>query len=179
MSRLARVAAALAALVVGACASLEPRAPEGPLEFDLAGRLAARYNGESFTGNLSWQHGRGGDEVLISSPLGQGIARIVREQGEVVLTTAKREEYRAADAESLTEKVLGFRLPLSGLADWVRARPSAGHAFHVERTPEGRVRSLQQRGWRIEYLRYDGERPALLQLSYPGIELRLAITQWK
>ena len=179
MSRLARVAAALAALVIGACASLEPRAPEGPLEFDLAGRLAARYNGESFTGNLSWQHGRGGDEVLISSPLGQGIARIVREQGEVVLTTAKREEYRAADAESLTEKVLGFRLPLSGLADWVRARPSGGHAFHIERTPEGRVRSLQQRGWRIEYLRYDGERPALLQLSYPGIELRLAITQWK
>ncbi|HKX37730.1 MAG TPA: lipoprotein insertase outer membrane protein LolB [Burkholderiales bacterium] len=179
MSRLARVAAALAALVIGACASLEPRAPEGPLEFDLAGRLAARYNGESFTGNLSWQHGRGGDEVLISSPLGQGVARIVREQGEVVLTTAKREEYRAADAESLTEKVLGFRLPLSGLADWVRARPSAGHAFHVERSPEGRVRSLQQRGWRIEYLRYDGERPALLQLSYPGIELRLAITQWK
>lgn len=179
MTRLARVAAALAALVIGACASLEPRAPAGPLEFDLAGRLAARYNGESFTGNLSWQHARGGDEVLISSPLGQGVARIVREEGEVVLTTAQREEYRAADAESLTEKVLGFRLPLSGLADWVRARPSGGHVYHVERSAEGRVRTLEQRGWRIEYLRYEGERPALLQLSYPGIELRLAITQWK
>ena len=180
MSRLARLAAALFALLVGACASLEPRPPAGPLDFSLAGRLAARYSGESFTGNLSWQHGPGGDDVLISSPLGQGVARIVREAaGEVVLTTAQRQEYRAADAESLTQEVLGFRLPLSGLADWVRARPSGGHPFHLERSSEGRVRSLQQRGWHIEYLRYDGERPSLLQLSYPGIELRLAITQWK
>jgi outer membrane lipoprotein LolB len=170
-----RPALALAALLLAACATLERGAPS-----DLAGRLAARYNGDSFSGNLSWQHARAGDEVLISSPLGQGVARIVRApDGEVTLTTAQRQEYRAADAESLTQEVLGFRLPLGGLADWVRAAPSPGHDHRVERSADGRVRTLEQRGWRIEYLEYRDERPSLLRLTYPGIELRLAVTQWK
>ena len=139
----------------------------------------AQAKGESFTGNLAWRHASAGDDVLISSPLGQGVARIVREHGEVTLTTAQREQYRAPDAESLTQKVLGFRLPLGGLADWVRARPSPDAPFRLEKSENGLPRVIEQRGWRIEYLEYENERPRLLRLAYPGIEMRLAISQWK
>jgi hypothetical protein len=31
----------------------------------------------------------------------------------------------------------------------------------------------------VEYQQYEGERPALMRLTYQGIELRLAISQWK
>lgn len=180
MTRAAGLVAALAAAaLLGACAQFEPRPPEGPLEFQLTGRLAARYEGESFTGNVAWSHARQGDEMLISSPLGQGVARIVRNAEGVILRTAEPREYRAADAEALTQKVLGFRLPLLGLGNWVRARPADGQAFHLERSPEGQVRVLEQRGWRIEYLEYEGERPRLMRLVYPGIELRFAVTEWK
>ncbi len=75
---------------------------------------------EAAGGQLRWRHDRDGDEMLISSPLGQGLARILRENEAVTLTTANGREYRAADAEALTERVLGFRVPLAGLADWVR-----------------------------------------------------------
>lgn len=173
------LAPALAAALLGACAQFEPRPPEGPLEFQLSGRLAARYQGESFTGNLTWSHARAGDEMLIASPLGQGVARIVRHGEGVTLRTAEPREYHAADAESLTQKVLGFRLPLAGLGDWVRARPAPDEPFDIERSADGRVRSLQQRGWKIEYLDYQGELPSRMRLVYPGVELRLAITQWK
>jgi outer membrane lipoprotein LolB len=164
-------------LVLGACAQLQTATE--PAEFSLSGRLAARSGDEAFSGSVQWRHSAASDEVLITTPLGQGVARIVREGDAVVLTTAEPKEYRAADVESLTEKALGFRLPLAGLADWVRGRPSGRVPFELRRGEDGRIRSLEQNGWKIEFTRYEGELPTRLQLHYPGVELRLAITEWK
>jgi outer membrane lipoprotein LolB len=166
------------ALLVAGCAQLEQKFADKP-EFDLTGRLAARYANESFTGNIAWRHARQTDEMLITSPLGQGVARIVRDGDAVTLATAEPREYRAADAESLTEEVLGFRLPLAGLADWVQARPSSNSPAQPQASPDGKLLALEQSGWKIEYQEYAGERPARMRLVYPGIELRLVITQWK
>ncbi|HJS77383.1 MAG TPA: outer membrane lipoprotein LolB [Burkholderiales bacterium] len=161
--RAVRVLVLLPALLV-ACAQVEIRPPEGPLEFSLAGRIAARYGGESFTGNIAWRHARGGDELLISTPTGQGVAQIVRQGEAVLLKTAEPREYRDNDAEALTERVLGFRIPIDGLADWVQGK----------RSPH-----LEDRGWKVEYQDYDAERrPTRMRLTYQGIELRLAISQW-
>jgi len=170
----------LAALaLLGGCAQVEIKPPTaGALEFELAGRIAARYGTESFSGNVAWRHARGGDEMLISTPFGQGVARIVREGEAVLLTTAEPREYRAVDAESLTERVLGFRVPLLGLADWVRARASEGAPARAEYSPDGKLAKLEQNGWRVEYQEYEGARPARLRLLYQGIELRLAVTKW-
>ena len=166
------------ALLACACAQVELK-PPSTVDFDLGGRIAARYGNEAFTGNIGWRHAGGGDELLISTPLGQGVARIVREGNAVQLTTAEGKQYRAPDAESLTERALGFRLPLEGLADWVQGRPSADSPARVDKAPDGKLRALEQRGWKIEYQQYEGERPALMRLTYQGIELRFAISQWK
>jgi outer membrane lipoprotein LolB len=170
--------AALAALAGCAQFEIAPEAGD-PVVFELSGRIAMRFRDEAATGNLSWRHRAGGDELLISTALGQGVARIVRSGDQVVLTTSDDREYRAADAESLTEQVLGFRLPLAGLADWVRARPSTDSPALAEYAHDGRMLSLEQRGWRIEFLDYSGELPSRLKLSYPGLELRLAISEWR
>jgi len=155
---------ALLALLLSACAGIERSSIDKP-EFDLAGRIAARYRDESFSGNLAWRHAKSADEMLISTALGQGVARIVRQGAAVTLTTAEPREYKAADAESLTEQVLGFRVPLAGLAQWVQGLPA----------PE-----LESRGWKVEYQEYDAQRrPKRLRVTYPGVELRLAISEWK
>ena len=184
--RAVKCAAAFAlAVLSAACAQLQTAVPE-KVVFELNARLAASYRAESFSGNLAWRHAERNDEMLITTPFGQGVARIVREGDTVILTTAEPREYRASDAESLTEQVLGFRLPLTGLGDWVRARPSGGASlnsgdasFKEDRSPDGRLQRLEQSGWRIEYLEYEGERPSRIRLLYPGIELRLAISAWK
>jgi outer membrane lipoprotein LolB len=173
-----RVAWLVLGLLLSACAHVEVKPPAGPLEFELAGRIAAQYGKEAFTGNIVWRHARTGDELLISTPMGQGVARIVRDGDAVELTTSEPREYRDNDVEALTERVLGFRLPLNGLADWVRARPSGEAPFKAERSSDGQLKSLEQSGWRIEYLEYAGALPARLRLAYQGIDLRLAITQW-
>lgn len=156
--------AVLLAALLAACAQVEIKPPAGALEFSLAGRIAARYGKESFTGNLAWRHARDGDELLISTPTGQGVAQIVRQGEAVLLKTAEPREYRDTDAEALTERVLGFRLPIDGLADWVQGKPSP---------------QLESRGWKVEYQERDAQgRPTRMRLTYQGIELRLAISQW-
>ena len=176
------LAAALlpAALFLAACAQLQTTPPEQPV-FELSGRLAARQGGEAFTGNLAWRHAAGSDELLITNSLGQGIARIVRGRDGVILTTAEPKEYRGTDVESISEQALGYRLPLAGLADWVQGRPSERlPEARVEKADDGRIQRLQQGGWTIEYLEFAGGRPKRLRLQYPGgIDLRLAISEWK
>jgi outer membrane lipoprotein LolB len=173
-----RTAALVAALLLPACAELAFERAQAPAEFELSGRFAVAWRGEAASGNMAWRHAAAAEELLITSPMGQGVARIVREGAEFTLTTPEPREFRAADAESLTEQVLGFRLPLAGLADWVRARPAPGPA-QARRDGEGRLAELEQAGWRIEYLEYAGARPVRLRLTYPGLELRLAILSWK
>ena len=165
-------------LLLGACAQLETRVPHD-VRFDLAGRLAVRYGDEAFSGNLAWRHAATSDELLLTNSLGAGIARLVRDPQGIVLTTAEPKEYRGQDAEALTEEVLGFRLPVTGLGDWVRGRPSPAYPARTGMGPDGRLAWIEQAGWRIEYLEYRDGLPARLRLAYPGIDLRLAISQWK
>jgi len=181
VSPAARAGAAAAALLLASCAELAFQAPAENLEFELSGRIAMRYREQAGSANLAWRHSANGDEMLISSALGQGVARIVRNGAEVRITTADGQEHRAADAEALAEQALGFRLPLAGLADWVRARPAVGAAAQPRYDAQGRLAELAQGGWTIEYLEYrdDGALPARLRLTYPGLELRLAIAEWK
>jgi len=179
----ARALALAALLALGGCAALEFERAADARGFELTGRIAVRYGAEAAGGQLRWRHDRDGDEMLISSPLGQGLARIQRDGEAVTLTAADGREYRATDAERLTERVLGFRVPLTGLPDWVRGRPAAGgaEASLERRDAQGRLVVLEQAGWRIEYLAYadEGGLPMRLRLTYPTLELRLFIAEWR
>jgi outer membrane lipoprotein LolB len=62
--------------------------------------------------------------MLITTPTGQGVAQILRQGDAVLLRTSEPREYRAADSEELTQRVLGFPLPIEGLAQTVQGRPS-------------------------------------------------------
>ncbi len=184
MNCASRVIAVAALAALAACAEL-PKAPEGErYEFELSGRIAVKFRDEASSGNLAWRHRAAGDDLLISSSLGQGIAHLVRDGDNFVLTTSDAREYRSADSESLTEEVLGYRLPIEGMADWVRARPYRnGPAPQAQYDYRGRLLAMQQGEWRIEYLAYQDDSPAALpsrmRLVYPGVELRLAIGSWR
>lgn len=180
MSVVSRFLATAAALSLTACAGLSSVSSEDGVEFELSGRIAVRFGEEATSGNLAWRHRLDGDELLITNPFGQGVARVVRNRALFTLTTQDAREHSAEDAETLTNRVLGFRLPIAGLADWVRARAAPGPS-RAKRDARGRLAELEQSGWRIEYLAFldDGELPSRMRLSYPGLELRLAISHWR
>jgi outer membrane lipoprotein LolB len=172
----------LLCLSLAACATLEP-APTGPIgeAFHLSGRVAVKYGTEAASGKISWQHDPGSDELLLSTPLGQGVARIVRSDGMVSLTTSDHKQYQASDVESLTEQVLGWRLPLAGLPDWVRGRAAPGVPAQTRLDQAQRLAELRQSGWLVEFLAYkdDSAVPQQLRLSRADVEIRLVIDQWR
>jgi outer membrane lipoprotein LolB len=177
-----RLCAAAALQLLAACASPGFLHPAADADFELSGRIAVRYRDDAGSANVAWRHGKTSDEMLLTTPFGQGIARLVREGDVITLATQDGREFNAADAESLTEQVLGFRLPLRGLADWVRGRASPAPAPEptgVRRDAAGRLAELDQAGWSIRYLEYADALPSRLTLEYPGLEFRLAISEWK
>lgn len=171
-------------LLLAGCATIEEQAaPAGPIgdAFYLSGRVSVKYGSEAASGGISWQHDTASDDLLISNPLGQGVARIVRRDALVSLTTSDQKVYQASDVESLTEQVLGWRLPLAGLPDWVRGRATAGALAQTRPDGAQRPAELRQSGWLVEFLEYDAAYglPERLRLSREDVEIRLVIDQWR
>jgi len=166
-----------AAAVLGACASLPEAGRLPPGGFELSGRVAVRDGKDAASGRIFWRHSNDADELLITSPVGQGIARINRERDQFRLVTGDNKEYRATDAESLTEQALGWRLPLDGLSDWVQARASPGRPAEMRGEPDKGL-ELRQDGWHVAYEEFRGGRPFRMRLTREDLEIRLIVDQW-
>lgn len=147
--------------------------------FELKARAAIRYGEEAATVTVQWRHQAASDDMLITNPIGQGVARILRSEGGATLETGDARRFRAADAESLTAEVLGWRLPLSGLPDWLRARPAPGLESKPTLDADGRLVRLVQDGWQIEYQEYRDQRPVRMRLVRPDLEIRLVVDSWR
>ncbi len=124
---------------------------------------------ESVSGRFSLEV-RGAQQVLeLASPLGTTVARIEIEPGGARATGARMQEVRGADADALTEQLLGWPLPVSGLADWIEGRPVPQRTARIERDG-GRIVLLEQDGWTIQLPEYfkTSARPRRLVLERPA-----------
>ncbi|MBW8307077.1 MAG: outer membrane lipoprotein LolB, partial [Thiobacillus sp.] len=75
-----RLTAVLLLALVAGCATMPPPRPAEavpPLSanWTLQGRIGVQAGEESLSGQIHWQHSVETDEVLLTSPLGQGVAR--------------------------------------------------------------------------------------------------------
>jgi outer membrane lipoprotein LolB len=192
---------------LSACSGLTPHADgksapgrDALRSFALDGRFALRHEDKSYSGRLSWRHAEAkegsdrnedsdnSDEILLASPLGQGLAEIVSNAGGARLTTSDGRSYAGENAEVLTQRVLGYPLPLGKLADWVRGRRHRGAAggpvASLEADAIARPLRLREDGWRIDY-EYDSDDPQALpgrlfieRTGEGGFDLRLRIDEW-
>jgi outer membrane lipoprotein LolB len=174
------VAALTCIALLAGCSSLPGVLPSESLNggFELKGRAAIRYGDEAATVTVQWRHQAASDDMLITNAIGQGVARISRAGGEVTLETADARRFQAADAESLTANVLGWRLPLSGLPDWLRARARPGLEAQTTLDAEGRLSRVLQDEWQIDYQEYRDGRPVRMQIARPNLEIRLFVDSW-
>lgn len=193
MKRLCRwscrlVAGILSVMALVGCATL--RAPGSTLEsvpprdtladFSLEGRFSLRHEDKNYSGRLSWRHVGASNEVLLSSPFGQGLAEIVTGEDGARLTTSEGRVYQAETTETLTQQVLGYPLPLALLTDWIRGRAAGGHAEH---DAFGRLAHVRQDGWNIDYS-YDNDDaqapPSRIFAQRGGdFDLRLRVDEWR
>lgn len=184
-----RFALLLAASLLSACAGTPPAplASRGQIrDFSLEGRFALRVTlpGQAVQnsgGRLTWTHQNRSDRVLLSSPLGYGLAEIETTPEISSLRTANGETRASSDPDALIEEVTGQRLPVSQLPAWLLGR--SGGKARIESDAHGRPARLTEDGWQVDYS-FESDSPdalpARLTLSRNGeIELRLRIEEWK
>jgi outer membrane lipoprotein LolB len=175
-------------LLLAGCASApQPAAPlsrpagGAAAPFALNGRISVKHDGERSSANVRWTHRATDDDILLLAPFGQTVAHIVSSATGVVLDTQDK-HYSAQDTEALTQKALGWHLPLAGLRNWVLAQPAPDVAAQIERDANGRVSVMHQDGWEIRYTRYVAEKadslPQRMSLQREGTELQLLIDEW-
>ncbi|MCC8996134.1 MAG: lipoprotein insertase outer membrane protein LolB [Nitrosomonas sp.] len=153
--------------------------------FNILGRIAVQDRSQSSSGSFRWKHWPENDEIILFTPLGQVVAEITKNKQGVRLITSKLEAFYAEDVESLTQEVLGWRLPLSGLRYWVQGFHSPLTQAEKDFNEKDQLIAMRQDGWNIQYGSYTAEqsgRPSLpkrLDLTYENLRLKLAIDEWK
>ena len=180
------------ALTIGSlltgCASAPPSAMPARQQVDnfaLEARFALRVSApdqasQNTGGRLSWTHKNGSDRVLISNPLGYGLAEIDTTPTLSRLRTADGKSRESTDAEALIEEVTGQRLPVTRLAAWLLGRPS--ETAQIDSDQQQRPTRLREAGWQVDYIYPDetvSALPVRLTLSRDhDIELLLRIEEW-
>lgn len=154
--------------------------------FNLEAKLAVQYAGKGYTARMEWQHHDQTDTMRIFSPLGQQVALIQRTAQAVTLTDQAGNQHTASDVGSLTERLLGWRLPLAGLTQWVLGIPHTASPFQANYLESGAPASLTQDEWQISYDDYRQtalnssveQLPYSTRLQQQDIRLKLVIQHW-
>jgi outer membrane lipoprotein LolB len=151
-------------------------------QFSIQGRIGVQTNGKGFSGSLQWQHNSAEDDISLYSPLGSQVASIKKSPGQVVLQDASGKQFSAVDAETLTHETLGWKLPLTGLADWSLGRPTASPIQSSSWNEQGLLTNLEQDGWKIEYDNYQQQGaymlPGKIFLKSDQLNLKLLVEKW-
>lgn len=154
--------------LLAGCAVHPPLPPRPPLaditQFAFTGRLAVRQGAQSHYVNVDWRHAVAEDEILLTTPLGQGVAEIVRDAAGARLMLADRRHFEADDWAALSAQVFGFRLPLGASARWLLGEIGAAE------------------GWRVRVTERESDAPdalpQVIELERDDIAVRLKIDAW-
>jgi outer membrane lipoprotein LolB len=114
----------------------------------------------------------------LGTPLGTTLARVQSDPGAARLTISGSDGPRTEegpDAFSLSERVLGWAVPVDGLAYWIEGRPSPDRPYSGQASPDGGS-AFEQDGWQIHLAPRDADGVARrLQLDRPALERTPAV----
>ena len=174
--------AGLLALALAGCATAPPTTPDRLYtgRFSVVATTGDKRDTVSGRFNVEVRGNR--QTIDLASPLGTTVARIEVGPDGARATGPGLNEVRGPDADALTEQMLGWRVPVTGMSDWIEGRPSPGRPARVERDGNRPV-LIEQDGWTVrltETFQPSG-RPRLLVLERPasplapGVVLRLVV----
>lgn len=161
---------------------------------DVTGRLSMRFERhgaeEASHGSFTWSQAPQHTQVQLLSPLGQIVASIDITQKSATLKQPNRPAEIAKDADILTQQVLGWPLPVTGLRDWLQGFgiDEQGRPFTAHPSSDS-TRFTTQDGWQVTYTGWEPStgnqyRPKRIDLSRETqqagrVAIRLVIDTWQ
>ncbi len=190
----------LFALLLTGCAGLGPQeSVEGPGNaedwkthkarishidgWQISGKIGIRAPKDSGSGTLFWLQRQDYFDIRLSGPLGRGATRLTGRPDAVTLEVAGQGRFEAQSPEALVESQLGWQLPVSNLLWWVRGLPAPNSRSRISLDNNGRLATLQQDGWSVQYLGYEEEDgldlPSRIKLEGRNLQITLVIKDWQ
>jgi outer membrane lipoprotein LolB len=134
------------------------------------------------SGSLQWTQNGGEYSLLMFGPLGANTFLLTGTPEQVELTTPQGKKLYAQSADVLLAKETGWNLPVSDLAYWIRGLPAPGSPAKKQLDAFNHITLLQQKGWKIQYLRYSStnqiDLPTKILLEYPHLNVKIVINNW-
>jgi outer membrane lipoprotein LolB len=184
---------------LSACSALLEKPPETPAEerwqqrqlalqsiteWSFRGRTVITQDREGWNAGVNWTQQGDFFQIRLTGPFSQGGVDLQGDAQQVTLTMSDGEQYQAATPEQLLNEVIGLRLPVSALRDWVRGLPHQGLETDAqELDDQGRLVSLEQEGWQIAFMRYvpvaGQQLPDKVFIEHADLNVRIAVTSWR
>lgn len=151
--------------------------------WQIDGKIGIRAPKDSGSGTLFWLQRQDYYDIRLSGPLGRGAARLTGRPGDVSLEVANQGRYSAASPETLLEEQMGWKLPVSNLAWWVRGLPAPSSKSRLTLDADSRLASLEQDGWQVQYTAYTQQNgywlPERIKLHGANLDVTLVIKAWQ
>ena len=139
---------------------------------------------------ITWSRQQAHFSMVIEAPFGQGVIRI-----ESNLSTDKDKQFKltladgnfrlGATPDGLLVQLLGWRIPVTGLKSWIKGLPQPDVESNYEIDGLGRLKSLKQNGWFVNYLDYFPAQkqvqqlPKRLYLKHNNVGIKIVIERWE
>ncbi len=185
---LLRAAVTALAFWVAGCAPLAVVGPDlsagaGAVQaFTLGGRLSIRQGDHNDVVRIAWQHAPSREHIALSTPLGGQVLALDVLPGLARLQLPDRAPIEAADDQALMQSVLGYALPVRGLAGWVSGQVDAQYVTHADGDGEARTVQFSSAGWQGTLQRWrrvgQSDLPGLVAVQRGDLSLRLVVDQW-
>jgi outer membrane lipoprotein LolB len=154
-------------LLLAACASITPTRSFDTGELaeprEYSGRFSANYvrhgRDEGVQGSFQWHEQGRNVRLDLISPLGQTLAIVTSTPTGATLDLPNEPPRNAPEVDTLLEQSLGFALPVAGLRDWIHARPAPGVPARTTKDADGRLATLAQSGWTVQYVSWQEQQP--------------------
>ncbi len=137
---------------------------------------------------LRWRHNLNEFVIVLEAPFGQGVIRLESSRETsypIKLSLSDGRVVYAEDAESALLDVVGFAIPVTGLVSWIRGLPQKSMSYRHDLDDHGRLKSLSQNNWHINYLDYfdrvDAAKglPKRMYLKHDKLALKIVIEHWQ
>ena len=132
-------------------------------------------------GNLHWRQLPDAFDMRVAGPFGIGAATISGQGREVSIRTSKR-SFTTQDPEGDLKARLGWTFPVTHLRYWVLGQPAPGSRADFALDEAGRIVSLEQDGWTLQFDEYlDAgalELPRRFEVTNSEIRLKIVVDTW-
>ena len=157
--------------------------------WEMRARSAIFVNQEVYQVGINWQRQQDRFTLVIEAPFGQGVFRVESyaaggNSESVMLTMPDGRTYFDDSAEDLFDRVFGWSIPVSGLEWWIKGLPQGVADYSFDLRGDGRLKSLLQNDWKVNYLEYFEVQsaaqglPKKMYLKHQDLAMKIVIERW-